>query len=65
MDGSVAISLMLDTRGRLQIGSETLACEFEDFRVRTVCRHIAQPATLLIYRLMFGDTPKTEQSNDK
>jgi len=56
---------MLDARSRLQIGSETLACEFEDFRARTVCRHIAQPATLLIYRLMFGDTPKTEQSNDK
>jgi hypothetical protein len=61
MDGSLAISLMLDARSRLQIGSETLACEFEDFPVRT----IAQPATLLIYRLMFGDTPKTEQSNDK
>jgi hypothetical protein len=64
MDASVAISLMLDARSRLQIGSETLACEFEDFRVRTVCRHIAQPATLF-YRLMFGDTPKTEHSNDK
>jgi hypothetical protein len=65
MDASVAISLMLDARSRLQIGSETLACEVEDFRVRTVRRHIAQPATLLIYRLMFGDIPKTEHSNDK
>ena len=56
--------MMIDARSRLQIGSETLACEFEDFRVRTVCRHIAQPATLF-YRLVFGDTPKAEQRSDR
>jgi len=66
---------MIDARSRLQIGSETLACEFEDFR-RNVngtgrfsgtwrSRFDTQRATHLIYRLVFGDTPKAEQSNDR